>query len=357
MKILVVRLSAIGDLVMASPLISTLKTKFPDAEIHWLAQPECAPVLNTHPELSSVITWPRQEWRNLWKQRRYRELIKTINQFRHLLHQQHFDLVLDIQGLLKSGILTWFTGAPRRIGLGSKEGSRIFMTEVVSRMAANADRIGSEYQYLAEHLGCETSGFEMSVTPSDASIANAMQLLRDSSQTEPFVVLCPFTTRAQKHWIDASWLELANALEKQQISCVMLGGPGDKEAAKPLSSHSNITSLVGKTSLPEAAAIINSACALIGVDTGLTHIGHAMSTPTIALFGSTRPYTDAGVTSSKVIYHERDCSPCRRNPTCEGRFDCMQDITSEEVMIELAEKLSILQNNSIQVTRLEPSRH
>lgn len=90
--------------------------------------------------------------------------------------------------------------------------------------------------------------------------------------------------------------------------------------------------LTGKTSLTAAAAIIERSQLLIGVDTGLTHMGHAAQIPTAALFGSTRPYLETGLASSHVIYHAMECSPCKRNPTCGGRFDCLRSITPDEVM-------------------------
>ena len=91
-------------------------------------------------------------------------------------------------------------------------------------------------------------------------------------------------------------------------------------------------SLVGKTTIPQAAAVIKGAALLIGVDTGLTHMGIALDIPTICLFGATRPYLDTQGTSGTVLYHPHDCSPCRRSPTCGDDFTCMKAISTEEVL-------------------------
>lgn len=331
MKILIVRLSAIGDLVMASPLINSLYSRYPDAEIHWLAEQHCAPILIDHPKLASVIIWPKQQWKSLWGKRQLRQLIKEVKTFRQELLDLRIDIAIDAQGLLKSGVLTRMSAAPRRIGLGSREGSHLLMTELISRESASDDLISSEYKHLAQELGCSTDAFTMEVTTTIEHQEEAQKIKSELSVPHDYIVVCPFTTRPQKHWFDESWAELASILEHKNINCLMLGGPGDKAAAKQLSAHNNITSAVGKTSLQVAAALIEQSRGLIGVDTGLTHIGHASNRPTVAIFGSTRPYLDANQELSEVIYHSRDCSPCRRAPTCSGRFDCMRDIRPQAV--------------------------
>jgi len=98
-----------------------------------------------------------------------------------------------------------------------------------------------------------------------------------------------------------------------------------------------LINLAGKTSLLEAIAIIDSSTAVIGVDTGLTHIGIAKDKPTVALFGSTRPYLNPDSDKARVIYEDMSCAPCRRNPTCNGQFTCMRNLTAEKVLHALDE--------------------
>jgi heptosyltransferase-1 len=90
--------------------------------------------------------------------------------------------------------------------------------------------------------------------------------------------------------------------------------------------------LAGQLALMQSAAVIKHASLLIGVDTGLTHMGSAFGIPVIALFGATCPYTKTCSPQTVVLYHQYPCSPCRRSPTCDGRFDCMQAITVAEVI-------------------------
>lgn len=332
-SILIIRLSAIGDVVMASPLIALLRGKYPDARIVWMAQPEVAPLLQANPQLNDIIIWPKNAWRDLWKQRQYWQLARAFWAFRKQLRKYQFDCAIDIQGLLKSGIWAWLSGAKTRIGLGSKEGSGYLMTQVLSK-PENSPIIGSEYRYLAKQLALDLDQYRMHVALSDDDQRWAEQTIQAEPLKPNICVICPFTTRPQKHWFEARWIALAEALiAEKDCSVVLLGGPGDQDAAQRLITQlPQITSLVGKISLRQAAAIIARGHLLIGVDTGLTHMGIAAGIPTIALFGSTCPYLQTGNANAKVIYHAMACSPCRRRPTCDGDFTCMKKISAEEVL-------------------------
>lgn len=335
-NILIVRLSAIGDIVFASPLIHALRQRYPQARICWLVQPECKSLLERHPELDEVVVWSRAEWQRLWRERKLRLLWRELGRFRRALREHHFDLALDVQGLMKSGFLTWLSGARRRVGLGSREGSRLLMSQVLEK-GGEPHRISSEYLQFAQDLGLPVDSFQMQVGLDETDRKKAEALIDGHGLEAGYVVICPFTTRPQKHWFEASWRQLIEAVGRQwQRPVAMLGGPGDRDASSAIETDegSAVVNLVGNTSLREAAAIIARASLVIGVDTGLTHMGIAMQRPTLCLFGSTRPYLDTGQESAQVIYHPRDCSPCRRKPTCNGSFDCMQEITVDEVISE-----------------------
>lgn len=335
-NILIVRLSAIGDVVMASPLPAAIKRVNPDTKITWLCQAECKDLLKDHPNVDQVIVWPRKEWQKLWNERKYLQLGKQVRQFRKILRNESFDLALDLQGLLKSGYLTWLSGATKRVGLGSSEGSQLFMHQVLTREGGDQDLIGSEYRYLADELEFDTQSFDMQLGISKQSEESSNALL-GAIRDKPYLVICPFTTRPQKHWFDDYWRSTATSLKANfELPVILLGGPGDSESAQKLCQGTNIVNLAGKTNLQEAAAIIGHSAGLIGVDTGLTHMGHAMKVPTLALFGSTRPYLQTGLPTSKVIYLNLHCAPCRRNPSCDGRFDCLREITPERVLQEFA---------------------
>lgn len=338
-KILIVRLSALGDVVIATPLIRALYESYENVSIDWLVQPEAAGLIQANPYLSRVIIWPKSEWLKLFKKLNWIQLIRKIILFRNLLKNNKYSIVVDTQGLMKSGFLAWLSGAPDRIGLNSHEGSQWLMTRVVQGDKGGA-RIGSEYLSLAKALNLSHHLFEMHIATSKEDVSYTQTVINEHRLESGYAIICPFTTRPQKHWFNDDWQSLFRRLNDEcSLKVMVLGGPGDFDAALNLINDSEqIVNLVGQTSLSQAAALIQRASLVVGVDTGLTHIGIAMSAPTIGLFGSTRPYLDTGKDNAKVIYHPLDCSPCRRNPTCDDRFDCMRGIKVDEVL-ELAKTL------------------
>jgi heptosyltransferase-1 len=338
-RILLVRLSAIGDIVFASPLVSALRRACPDGHIAWLVQPELSTLLDHHPDLDETISCPVGHWRRLWRERRLRELAGGIWALRQTLRLRRFDVALDLQGLLKSGLLTWLSGAPERIGLGSREGSQWLMSRTLPR-GGDPKRIASEYLYLAEDLGLPTEPFQMAVHYSPADADFVQEMLVREQLLGGYAVLCPFTTRPQKHWFEQRWSALATRLGSDLgVTPVLLGGPGDQEAAQRIvdGADGRLVNLVGRTSLTEAAALIDGADLLVAVDTGLGHMGIALGTPSLLLFGSTCPYLETTRANARVLYHPLPCSPCKRRPTCGGAFTCMAEIRVGEVLANALE--------------------
>jgi len=340
-NILIIRLSAIGDVIMASALIPALRANYPDARINWLVDEANGGLLTGNPRLHRVIVWPRRRWRGMLRQGHYLEWCRELKRLLIALREERFDLVLDIQGLLKSGIWAFLSGGKTRIGLGSREGSQWLMHEVIDRRTEHWT-VGSEYLKLVRSLGFEPAHFDMDIVVSESVGKESAALLKSAGVEQPFAVICPFTTRPQKHWFDDHWVGLSARLAHERgLQVVMLGGPADGKAAKAIASGNPATvNLVGGTSLGQCAAIIASAGLLIGVDTGLTHLGIAMKTPTLALFGPTRPYLDIGTAKAKVLYNRMECSPCHRRPTCNGEFTCMKLHTVDAVLAATDELLS-----------------
>jgi heptosyltransferase-1 len=119
-----------------------------------------------------------------------------------------------------------------------------------------------------------------------------------------------------------------------------MGGPGDSEAAARIAGASpTMVNLVGQLKLDETVAAIADSALLVGVDTGLTHMGTALGVPTVGLFGSTRPYLDTGSSRTAILYEPMACSPCRRHPTCAGAFHCMRHWTVDMVMAQARTQL------------------
>ncbi|MFZ4551359.1 MAG: lipopolysaccharide heptosyltransferase I [Aquabacterium sp.] len=340
-RILIVRLSALGDIVMASGLIPALHTLYPNAEVSWVCEAGCAPLLKHNPRIKQVIIWPRSEWEALLKAKRYVALWRAIKAFRNRLREEKFDLVLDGQGLLKSGLVAWMTGAPRRVSIIAREGSHRLVNEVVTPPPGQDPVMGSEYRYLAHYLGAPQGSFVHDLAVGDEQRQRASNVLKQaldaawgaSATSRPIVILAPFTTRPQKHWVESNWSELAGELLAKGLQPVVLGGPADTEAANRIAAtQPHLINLAGRLKLDESVALIAQAQLLIGVDTGLTHMGSALRIPTVVLFGSTRPYREGPTPRTRILYDAPPCSPCRRRPTCNGAFTCMTQLTTQRVL-------------------------
>ncbi len=331
-NILIIRTSAMGDIVMSSPLAEGLRRKYPRARICWLAEPQVRDLLLENPNLDRVIVWPKAEWKRLFRSGHILRLGREAFSFIRMLRKERFTLALDAQGLLRTRALAYLSGARERIGFRSREPGGFMMTELVDK-GGNHRMMGSEYLHLLDRLGCITEGIAPLVRLAPNDRQKAADLLSGAGLGAGFAVCAPFTTRPQKHWVEEHWLQLAPQLEKRLgLQPLWLGGPADAENAARLAQLGGGVSFAGKTSLAVSAAVIERARLVIGVDTGLVHLGTAFRVPTVALFGATCPYLETASPHTAVLYHPYPCSPCRRSPTCDGQFPCMRDISAEEVL-------------------------
>ena len=331
-SILLIRLSAIGDIIMASGVLPALKSKYPDARIDWLVQPECRDLLSATSRINEVIVWQRKEWVKMLKQGKLVDFCSELLGLARKLRSRDYDLVIDMQGLWKSGIWAFLSSAGYRIGLGSREGSSLLMDEVISLDRSDAS-IASEYKLLLKEMGIENNNYGLGIEVSPEDDAVAGNKLSTQLGDSAYIVVCPFTTRAQKHWPQERWVELIQDLQgSYKMPVALLGGPGDMQAAERLQrSCPGLINCAGTTSLRQSLAMILNSSLVIGVDTGLTHVGSLSSVPTVALFGSTCPYLENGNPGLEVIYKQFSCSPCRRKPTCTD-FPCMRAIQVEDVL-------------------------
>ncbi|MBN1624874.1 MAG: glycosyltransferase family 9 protein, partial [Deltaproteobacteria bacterium] len=317
---MIIRPSAIGDIVMASPMLRVLRRHYPDAYIAWVTEPAYIDILRHNASLNDIIVWNKNEWRDLFKKRRFSLLQHRISEFSHQLKKRGFDLAIDAQGLLRSRWLAWMSGAKERVGLESKEPGRFLMTKVISR-GVHTHVMGSEYRHMMETLGLEPGDFHPEIILSREDEVSAHEMLEQLKVGNGYAVFAPFTTRPQKHWIPGRWSELAQGIMVDlRLPVVLLGGEADLKSAMSIEEAAkvHIFNLAGLTTLGQSAAIIRCASLLIGVDTGLTHMGAAFDTPTIALFGATCPYLYTSGQKTSVIYNRMVCSPCRRRPVCNG---------------------------------------
>ncbi|VUD69419.1 Lipopolysaccharide heptosyltransferase 1 [Thalassocella blandensis] len=332
-NILIIRVTAIGDIVMANPVASAIKQQNPNANISWLVDQAFTPLLKSHPHVDQLIPINTKDWQELWRKKHFWGFFKKYRELSKTLRQLKFDLVLDLQGNAFTSYAAYMTGAKQRVALGSDNINHWFVNKTISRNLGEHVQMGSEYRYLVSQLGYSDSNWRMHVPDSIEAREKAQELLSSYFEDQPYAVICPFSAHPQKNWVNAYWQQIILRIRgRYKLRTVIVGGHNGVEAGNEIAKATGAINLAGKTSLKETAAIIRGAALLIGVDTGLTHIGHAVDTPTISLFGATSPYTYVGNDASKIIYLDRYCSPCKRHPTCNKQYQCMKDITPDIVL-------------------------
>ena len=325
-RVLIVRISAMGDLVFASPLAATIKARWPECRISWLVTPALAGLLDSVPGVDEVIPWTPPRGLG-W--------LPSLRALRRQLAERDFDWVIDAQGLLKSRALAAQANA-WRVGFDSGEPGKWWLNRVLPK-GGDVALISSEYRFLAEQLTGRASAPPRLVPAHTDAAADCLQ---QAGLAPGWVALCPFTTRPQKHWPEEYWPALMRLLAEAGAGPVaVLGGPDDSDAADAMiaAAGTGAVNLAGRTPVKLLPGVITSAGAALGVDTGLTHIGIATGRPTVAIFGSTRPYLRGGNAPFRVLYDALPCAPCQRRPTCAGHFTCLRVITPERVLAALRE--------------------
>lgn len=322
-RILILRISALGDIVFCTSLLAGLRGAYPQAHIAWAAQPGFAGILDGDPRLDDLVRLPAGALHRPAGLRAVRALFGQ---------REPYDWLIDAQGLLKTRLLGRLIPARQRIGLRSREPGGFLLTRLIDKGGDIAD-ISSEYRFLAQQLTGADPG-PPRLLPSGTARANALTTLAEHGLEPGFIALCPFTTRPQKHWMEDYWPQLAQRLRAAgRGPCVLFGGPGDRAAADRIMAAmpAGTLDLVGRTRLPEVPALLEQAGLVIGVDTGLTHVGIALRRPVLALFGSTCPYLRGAESPLTVMYDALPCAPCKRNPTCNGAYTCLRGLTPERV--------------------------
>jgi heptosyltransferase-1 len=351
-RILLVRLSAIGDVVVATPVIRALRQAYPGAYLAWVVEEKAAGVLRGNPDLDEVIVWPRIAWRAdaAGAVGRLRCLGKNAA-FITAIRGRGFDVAIDFQGLLRSGGLAWASGAPHRIAsVGTREGSRFLYTIRVPRGEDTSSR--QRCLDLLRPLGVSSTDRRMSVWFDDHDREAAARLLRRSGVQERFACLCPATTWRHKHWREEHWATLGDRLARESgLHPVFMGAAADRPLIDRIRARMTAPALVaaGETTLKQAAALLERSRLVVSVDTALMHIGVAVGAPVIGLCGPSYWPGFQDYENFRLIRKPYPCSPCLRHPTCRND-DCMTAIPASEVL-EVARELLMPAGPALRVLR------
>ena len=320
-RILIIKPSALGDIVHALPVLKLLRTRFPDAVIDWLVVPAFASLLDGHPLLNDVIRFDRKALAGWWKNW---EQAKSLFAFARDLRRRQYDLVIDLQGLLRSGWMTWQTRAATRVGFGyAREFAPLAYTHRVPQPTPERHAV-ERYLDTAEALGCGRGPVEFDFAVADADRAAARQLVGGS---ERYAVLLPGTNWPTKRWPVEHFAALVRPLREERGLDVFVAGAADVAGLE----LPGAASVAGRTSLKQLVALLEGASVVVANDSGPMHIAAALGVPLVTPFGPTNPVrTGPYGRMETVIQLDLVCRPCYSR-TCSHQ-SCMKWVTPPDVM-------------------------
>ncbi|MGA2582637.1 MAG: lipopolysaccharide heptosyltransferase I [Tepidisphaeraceae bacterium] len=327
-RVLIIKPSAIGDVVHALPVLPKLKKRWPAAKISWLITPQCAPLVQRHPMVDEVVLFQRKRFGRWYNPAALLDLAEFIRDIRLM----KFDLVIDLQGLFRSALVGVISGARRRVGFSNaRELAPLFYTQTVE-CSWDMDHAVERYLKVVTDLGCAGDGaieFPLAVDESDRRFIAEM-----IPPQVRYAVLMPGTHWETKRWPVERFAELVKPLKDRfDLATVAAGSPADAPLTKQLGATFDLT---GKTNLRQMVALLERASLVIANDTGPMHIAAALGRPLVTPYGPTSPRrTGPFGRMDSVIRLDMPCSPCYSR-TCSHR-SCMEWLSGESVL-ELAEQ-------------------
>ncbi len=340
-----IRLGAVGDVVRTLPAASALRAAYPWARLAWLVEPAAAGVVAAQPWIDEVIVFPRATLSQKLRRGRVPGLLREVRGFRRALRARRFDLVVDFHSILKSGILSRLSGAPRRIGYARPYGRELgwlFATERAHLDRARASRF-ERNEALVRFLG-------VTAPPADRALhvdpATCERIAKALGPGPAPAVLHPGTSdrTAHKRWTAAGYAAVARGLaEREGVPSVVSAGPArdDREFAEAVVAAAGGPARLAPATptLAELAALCSQVRLYVGSDTGPLHVASLVGTPVVQILGPTDPDENAPYpgTPSRTVRVGVGCSPCRRG--CAAAT-CMKVVPPEQVITAARELLA-----------------
>ncbi len=341
MNILIVKLSAIGDVIHTLPALNAIRRHYPEAHITWLVEEAAADLVIGHRALDRVIVSGRKRWLAQLKTRRRRQAFAEMQAFWRDLRDTHYDIVLDFQSLLKSGVLVWLVHGKRKIGFDKgmqhQEHSYLFLNERIPPVDMEVHALTRGLMLLnAIGIPTPTVAYDLPVAEADQTAAQKLLQDRGIAGIRPLVAINPVALWETKLWLNDRFAVLADRLIKNHhVDIVFTGGPSDRQVVGRIAAMMTMpaVNLAGKTSLKQLAAIYRQSALVVSTDTGPMHLAAAVGTPVVALFGPTAPWrTGPFGEGHRVVRTAPPCSPCFRRHCDEHRCRCMTDISVDRVL-------------------------
>ena len=367
MNILIVKLSAIGDVIHTLPALAALRRLYPAADITWVIEEAAADLLKDHPDLDRVIISRRKTWVQEFRRGRFATPLKEMQAFYRALRGRPYDLVIDFHGLMKSAVIVALSGGRRRLGYDSlQEMSGLFYNEKIPEdMGKHAvDRYLDFIRRLAEGgrepADCLTVAPAFTIATGQEERRRVAALLeehaalltvREGLEVERigsggsgkperrFVAVNPVAFWETKLWAEEKFAELCDRIRLEVgLPVILTGGEAGPLERIRARMKTRAVNLGGRTTLRELACLYQQAALVVTTDSGPMHLAAAVGTPLVALFGPTDPRrTGPYGRGHRVIRRELTCMPCFRRQ-CETK-QCMREIEVGEVFTAVQEVL------------------
>jgi heptosyltransferase I len=333
MKILIVRLGALGDVVHTIPAAAALRAALPDARIDWLVESRHRAILDLVPVIDRVVA---VEARSIagWTDavRRAREV--------------PYDIALDFQGLMKSAVLARASGARRVAGFSiwhlREKSARPFYSETDGGGEDGGETVHviRKNLHLLEVLGIETTrvDFPLAHVPSEA-----LEIVRQALGDAPFALVNPGAAWPNKRWPAERFGEIASFLrEVRGLSPLVLWGPGEEALAKSVVDASGGAARVAPaTAIRDLVELSRAASLIVSGDTGPLHIAAAVGTPAVSLYGPTDPHRNGPWDANDLTISRFDGCDCHYRRACDRDDWCLASITVAEVTAAIQQRLSL----------------
>lgn len=335
MNILVVKLSAIGDVIHALPVSYAIKESFPSAHLTWVVEPPAKDLLTDNPYIDEIIVFKKKEFKSV------KGFIANYGPLKNELKKRKYDIALDLQGLFKSAAIVYTAGAKKSFGMCNMRELSDKISMPVQGPNANG-HIVERYLDVARAIGCRVDEVKFPLVISDSDQQKARDLLIRAGvpAAAGYAVLAVGANWPNKRWPTKYYAELADWLYERQLIPVFVGGGAlDESLVADIEVRAMIppVSLVGKTSLKQLAQVIKGARFVIGGDTGPVHLGAGLKVPTIMLQGPTDanrngPYGQP----ENAIEVDRPCKYCWKRACAKG-LDCLAAISAAQVQEKIAQ--------------------
>ncbi|OAM92763.1 heptosyltransferase-1 [Pelosinus fermentans] len=327
-NILIVKLSAIGDVIHALPVAHALKQTYPDARITWVVEKPAYDLLTNNPDIDEIIIFDKPKFKSLTG------LLSNGYAFSKLLKSYKFDLAIDLQGLFKSAAISYLSGAPKRLVYCN---ARELSDKIGQRICGNHENghIVDRYLDVAQHLGCKIDQvqFPMNITERETQKAEAIANHAGLRLENPYVTLAPGTNWPSKCWPTTHFAKLADHLYDNNMIPVLIGGPNDKHLTEEIIANTKIPpiDLTGKTSLKQLSYIIKNAKAFVGGDTGPMHLAAAVGAKIVTIFGPTDPKRNGPYGDKhRILTPDVPCICCWKRK-CTNTPMCLETVKPEVV--------------------------